>query len=75
MELKTPLAAKVSVVLALDQEALEQLPQEQQEWVEQINNFLERYIMHNACTCICMYTVHIYVNVKSMRLILNAILG
>ena len=45
MELDT-LAAKESVVLTLDQEALEQLPQEQQEWVEQINNFLERYIMH-----------------------------
>ena len=42
VELET-LAAKESVVLALDQEALEQLPQEQQEWVEQINNFLERY--------------------------------
>ena len=41
VELDT-LTAKESVVLGLDQDALEQLPQEQQEWVEQVNNFLDR---------------------------------
>lgn len=36
------LTAKESVVLGLDQEAVGQLPQENQEWVEQVSNFLSR---------------------------------
>ena len=47
------LTAKESVVLELDQEAIEQLTPEHRKWVEQVNDFLERYIVtlhHNHNT-------------------------
>ena len=42
IELDT-LIAKESVVIGLGEDVLGQLPQEQREWVEQVNNFLDRY--------------------------------
>ena len=39
------LTAKESVVLELDQEAVEKLTPEHRKWVEQVNDFLERCVI------------------------------
>ena len=39
------LAAKESIVIGLDEDTIGQLPLDNRKWVEQVYNFLERYIV------------------------------
>ena len=50
------LTAKESVVLELDEEAVEHLTLEHRKWVEQVNDFLERYMYISV-------PVHVYTHV------------